>query len=373
MGTRRKPDLVALPWLHRSLAAAAAVAVGLVGSACATRLPMSDVSETEASAVRREIGAASLASVQADANRRYWDIFFSDSRVLAEIAPENRAALEPGPRDEVIQAMHEWSLAEWGVDALTVVRVSPGLLRAMAAEHPSDAGQYYAVATAAEQVQAPVVRRVHDVGERVLAASGRSDVEIVVDPEVGLNAMVPMKFDSRTMYVGPELALAAQSDDELACVMGHELAHISEGHTTSGAWANVGKQTLTALVATAALAAAAYGNQGAAITQQQVDGALALGNLTTFVLADVPLRLSGWNRGQESEADAMGLWYAKAAGYDPDACPRFMLRLAQVEAASGAVEGPRWWTIHPPTPERVVALRKLALDVKAGRVQPAEE
>jgi predicted Zn-dependent protease len=31
------------------------------------------------------------------------------------------------------------------------------------------------------------------------------------------------------MFVGPEPALHTRSDDELACVMGHELAHFTEG------------------------------------------------------------------------------------------------------------------------------------------------
>jgi len=333
-------------------------------------MPPQSVSEGEVAAVRVEIAGRSLADVEDDANRRYWDIFFDDATVLSRIEPENRAALAGESRGEVLASMHEWSKSEWGVDALTVNRVSPSVLRSMAGERPAEAGQYYAAASTAEQIQAPVIHRVQDVGRRIVDAAHRSDVTIVVDPEVGMNAFVPIRFDSDTMFVGTELALNAASDDELACAMGHEVAHITEGHTTSGAWANLGKQTLTALVAATLLTAAAYGNQGAPLTQQQVDGAFALGGLTTFVLADVPLRLSGWNRGQESEADAMGLWYAKTAGYDPDACPRFMLRLAQSEAASGAVEGLRWWTIHPPTPERVVALRKLAAEVKAGRVRP---
>ena len=164
----------------------------------------------------------------------------------------------------------------------------------------------------------------------------------------------------------------AQSDGELACVIGHEVAHVTEGHTAAGAWANPGKQTLTTLVAVAALTAAAYGNNGVPLTQAQVQGAVATGQITSFLLADVPLRLSGWERGQEREADAMGLVYAARAGYDPGDCGGFMLHRGQAARVSGGTEGTRWWTTKPPTAERVVTLRKLATKGQSGTEQLRE-
>jgi len=373
MRTRRSSSLVARRSLQRALAAVSIVAIGVVGSACATRLPMPEVGDLEADAVRAEIGSPALADVERDANRRYWDIAFTDFTVLARMTEEQRAYLVPETRESWLEAADASCRTQWGVDALTITRMSPELLRSMATEQPAQAANFHGAAIVAEEFQAPIVRRVHDVARRVLMASSNESFDVVVDPALGLQASVPVQFDSRTIYVGTELALATQSDDELACVLGHELAHVTEGHTTSGAWAEVGKLTLSTLVATAALAATAYANQGAPLTQSQIDGAVALGNLSSIVLADVPLRLSGWGRDQEREADAMGLWYAKEAGYDPDACARFMLGIARTEVASGETPAPRWWTTHPPTPERVVALRKLAAAARAGRLRPTED
>jgi hypothetical protein len=347
-------------------------AIALAASACATRLPLVRVSEQEASAALADARTLSQTEIAIDANRRYFEIFLADPIVQRSLGPEQRQAFASTGRADLIDALRSTTEREWGTDPLTVSRASPGMLRALGAREPWRGLELHRIASSVESIQAPVLRKIDEVGRRVLEAGGRSDIRILVDAEVGMNAFVPVEFGSNRLFVGPELALHTRSDDELACVMGHELAHITEGHTTSGAWANVGKMTLTVLVATAVLAAATQGNQGASLTQQQVDGALALGQITTLLLAEVPLRLSGWQRDQEREADAMGLWYANRAGYDADACASFMLHMTELEAASGESDGPRWWAVHPPTAERVVAFRWLAAEVEAGRLRPAE-
>lgn len=343
--------------------------------ACATRVAIPRASLAEEAVVERELRSVLPSDVLDRANHRFWDVFIDDPSVLSALTAEQRSALrEGGPdvRESAIGELHAMSVREWSVDAVRVTQTSPSLIREIARGRPAEARDLFEAADAVEQLQRPLRDRVGRVAGRVFEAAGRGDLALTVDAQVGLNAFAPVTFDTRQIFVGPELALHAQSDGELACVIGHEVAHVTEGHTAAGAWANLGKQALTAMIAAAALGAIAYANEGAPLTRYDLEGAIAAGQLTTLLLTDVPLRLAGWQRGQEREADAMGLVFAARAGYDPDDCARLMLHMGQAFTSAGNVDGPRWWTVHPPTPERIVALRKLAGQWKSGTLEVRE-
>ena len=94
-----------------------------------------------------------------------------------------------------------------------------------------------------------------------------------------------------------------------------------------------------------------------------------MGQLTRFLLADVPLRVGGWGRRQEREADAVGTYYAWRAGVDPQACVDFMMRMSRVERAYGKDKGFSWWRTHPVAAERVVRLRKTAEQIRLGTLE----
>lgn len=60
------------------------------------------------------------------------------------------------------------------------------------------------------------------------------------------------------------------------------------------------------------------------------------------------------SRGDESEADIMGLQYAAQAGYNPNASVTFWQRMA---AANGGPQIPKWLSTHPPGAQRIADLR----------------
>lgn len=356
--------------MRRRLATAALVPLASLALGCASAIPSPPVAVGERLAVEREIADASRAALERDQSVRYWEIFLTDEENRAGFTEEQKALLAEVPAREVASSLHDQTLREHGVTMVEVVRLSPDVLRAVSAEaDPETSSSLLEVAAFVEWAQAAVHRRIQSVGSRVAEASGRSDVTILPEPAAGLNAFVPVEFGSNRVFVGTELAVSAASDDELACAIGHELAHLTEGHTRTGAWAKLGRNVLTATAGTALLAAAAYANPGAPIGPSQIEGAFALGRLTGVALADVPLRLGGWERGQEREADAVGLYYAWRAGYDPDACASNMLRMARHAAAQGHTEQVSWWRVHPVSSERVVALRKLAAAAQAGTLE----
>jgi predicted Zn-dependent protease len=74
-----------------------------------------------------------------------------------------------------------------------------------------------------------------------------------------------------------------------------------------------------------------------------------------------------FSRDAEYEADYLGLQYMYAAGYDPNAFVTFFEKVeAEEKRQPGTV--PKFFSTHPPTPERVVSIQK-----EIGNVLPARD
>ncbi|MBM4293613.1 MAG: hypothetical protein FJ126_01750 [Deltaproteobacteria bacterium] len=145
------------------------------------------------------------------------------------------------------------------------------------------------------------------------------------------------------------------NDHEIALVVGHELAHQTQGHLVRGAL----HRELGKFVGEAVLAFAT----------------LSLPRLLDwrYVAVDPEVRrvaqeavVSVFSRDDEREADAYGLWYAFQAGYDVDAAPAFWERVA------GVVEKDPFTTTyylsaHPASLERLARLKRINRYFKAGR------
>ena len=129
------------------------------------------------------------------------------------------------------------------------------------------------------------------------------------------------------------------SDDELAMILGHELAHLTQGHVSR----STTNSTLLGI--------------GSAIAGVIVPGAGAATNLLG------QLFLNHFNQDQEREADEVGLRYVYAAGYDPEAAVRVMQRMAE-EVPQTAAAG--FFSSHPSSVERAQALQRLASQLGAG-------
>lgn len=128
-----------------------------------------------------------------------------------------------------------------------------------------------------------------------------------------------------------------RSDDELAMILGHELAHLTQGHVSRGAVNN----TLLGI--------------GAAIAGLYFPGAGQMAGTVGQMF------LNHFNQDQEREADQVGLRYMFDAGFDPSAGPRVMERMAQ-EVPQTASAG--FFSSHPGSVERAEALRQWAAELK---------
>jgi predicted Zn-dependent protease len=170
------------------------------------------------------------------------------------------------------------------------------------------------------------VRRVERVGRRLLETiPSHPNVQfVIVNGDQSVNAGAT--FGQVAVTSG--MLKFAENDDELAVVLGHELAHITEGHVMKGVVSGLALNVL------------------AIVLETQVRGAgRAAGSVGQ-------LFLNHYTQTQERAADEVGLRYAYEAGYDPRAAVEVQERLA-VEVPQSMAAG--YFNSHPSSVERAVA------------------
>lgn len=185
-------------------------------------------------------------------------------------------------------------------------------------------------------------RRLEKIGTAVVDASGRGgetwEFAVFESPEV--NAFV-LPGGKVGFYRG--LMDLAQSDGEIAAVMGHEIGHVEARHAAE----RMSQQVLLQLgvqIAAAALSEE-YGQNAEAIA-----GALGMGVMYGVVLP--------YSRKHELEADALGVKLMRGASYDPGDAVSFWERM--VAANADRARPLEWLSTHPADGRRLEALRASA-------------
>lgn len=176
----------------------------------------------------------------------------------------------------------------------------------------------------------------NEIGQRVAARTERSDVTYrftLLDSPVVNAFALPGGY----VYVTRGLLALASDEDELASVIAHEIGHVTARHQAE----RYSQSVVTALGA---------GIVSAVVGQPAVSEALNLGS---------NLYISSYSRGQESQADDLGIRYLSRAGYDPSAMGRFLHSLDMYDAVerkeAGASHDPAAsiFSTHPVTAQRV--------------------
>jgi len=190
------------------------------------------------------------------------------------------------------------------------------------------------------------VERVRAVAKRLIPATAafRSDApgwnwEVNVLSSKELNAWC-MPGGKIAVYTGL-LEKLQLTDEELAAVMGHEIAHALREH---------GRERASEQVATAAVIGIAGAVLGAP------SGATDLAS----VVADLTITRPN-SRTHEAEADRIGVELAARAGYDP----RGAISVWQKMAKASDGEPPQFLSTHPSTANRIKDLEDYA-----ARVEP---
>lgn len=156
------------------------------------------------------------------------------------------------------------------------------------------------------------------------------------------------------VYVSRGLLAIVNSEDELACVIGHEIGHIAARHSTR-------RLTVAAPFAVVGIPGAILGRL----------------NKTLGAVVSAPAQLAGslalapYSRAQERQADRLGMELAAAAGWDPDALADVLGTLEREDVAQrGKPRKTDFFDSHPTTPDRLSSLEGIAGTLTRAPVAP---
>jgi predicted Zn-dependent protease len=205
------------------------------------------------------------------------------------------------------------------------------------------------VEKSAKFIDDPVINEyVNRVGQNLVR---NSDAQVpftikVIDSDVVNAFALPGGF----FYVNSGLVLHADEESELAGVMAHEIAHVCARHGTR----EETKSTIVQLASIPAMIFIPYSWAGYAIYQGM-----------NFA---IPLTFLKFSRGDEAEADYLGLQYMYKAGYDPNSFVSFFEKVQSDEKKQpGTI--PKVFSTHPPTPDRIEAIQKAIATILPARDQ----
>lgn len=238
-------------------------------------------------------------------------------------------------------------------DSVSGVSRSQFLLMPAATVDQMSAQAYTETLTKAKQkstlnVDKAMYNRVNGISQKLIAQVGvfradavKWDWEVNVEKNDQLNAYCMP--GGKIMVFSGLVEKLKTTDDELAAVIGHEIAHALREHgreRMSQAYVQqFGLQALAAIVGDGVVGAAA--TQGA-----------GLGSQLFFALPN--------SREQERESDKIGLELAARAGFNPDAA----VTLWQKMSASGNGAPPEFLSTHPASENRIADLKALAPKVR---------
>jgi predicted Zn-dependent protease len=123
--------------------------------------------------------------------------------------------------------------------------------------------------------------------------------------------------------------LCRYDQNEIACILGHEMAHVIRGHA------------MNRIVSNSAIAVASR----AAPIRGVLSGWLRK--------VGVQFLESAYSKDLESEADRLGVRLVAAADYEPDACVQLFLRLAKLSSHPSQFDLGSYFSSHPPFNVRI--------------------
>jgi len=177
-------------------------------------------------------------------------------------------------------------------------------------------------------------KRVEDIGKKIAAVSDRKEIDYyfqVLDDDTVNAVSLPGGY----VYVNSGLLDKVSNDDELACVLAHEIGHIVARHSIKKLQAMQSYSILRLLVAVA-------------------PGAGGVGNAADIAFTQF---LLGYSREDELLADQLGTRYAKLAGYNPHAMITFLTKLQDINRRMPPTEY-SYFKTHPYVPDRIRVVKQ---------------
>ncbi len=154
------------------------------------------------------------------------------------------------------------------------------------------------------------------------------------------------------VYVSRGLLALANSEDELANVVAHEIVHVDRRHTAK----QLSRQRLPSLFTLPGRAV------GRVISQD-------LGNILNLPAATVGASfMASYSRQHELEADELGQQLSARAGYDPAALAAILEQIErQEQLQTGTTKGFSFFNTHPTAPRRVRDITERAQSISRAK------
>ncbi|HVZ54107.1 MAG TPA: M48 family metallopeptidase [Pseudolabrys sp.] len=333
-----------------------AVATALLGAACSG--PVSNLPPLDESAVKAERHLEQVAQIKD---------YFAQLHRVDSVAYRIRVANRTDCKDNVA--------AQIGLDALTPQSLSPKY-RSYAADALKLSWERPTAVSVAEG--SPAAQAGIAAGDEIIAFDGElipvegtpgwiadwlrrngekpveinlrrqgSDRTATVTPVIG--CAIPIKYvtadaanaatDGDRIVISSAIVSLAQTDAQLAVIIGHELAHANLGHLR--------KRSFNAFI----------GAAGGVL----VDAGFMTGGMYTggaFRRAFARAGAKAYSVQFEREADYVGAYYAARAGYDVAVAADIWRALGRSHPGSIGFAG-----THPTTPERFIQMQKVAAEI----------
>lgn len=197
---------------------------------------------------------------------------------------------------------------------------------------------------------------INDVGSRVAARANdgghRFTFFVIDDPAINAFALPGG-------YIGVHTGLieATRNEHELAGVMAHEVAHVTQRHIARALHANQRQSIVSTALMLGAVLAGAAGAGGDA-----VQGLMGVAQGTA-----VQQRIN-FTRANEYEADRIGIEALAEAGFDPHGMASFFEVLSRQSPVSLEARVPEFLRTHPVTTTRISEARARAANYPRSRV-----
>jgi len=199
------------------------------------------------------------------------------------------------------------------------------------------------------QAQAIVDR----VGQKLVAAALPGDqpyqfeFHLLADPQT-INAFA---LPGGQVFITYALYSKLENEDQLAGILGHEIAHVIERHSAE----HIAKQQLT------------QGLTGAAVVASY-DPNNPTGSIGKAAMAAMIANLVNmeYGRGDELESDRRGIEYLAKAGYNPEA----MIGVMEILGQAGGGRQPEFFSTHPNPENRIARIRQAIEEMRQnGQLQ----
>ncbi len=199
----------------------------------------------------------------------------------------------------------------------------------------------------------PRLPKLREIGLKIVAAARRDDKAGVLPPASRWEfAIIDDKSPNAFAMPGGKIGFHtgmfafAPTDDDIAVIMGHEVAHVICRHGSERVSQVMG-------VAIAAAVADEATRNSSAKTRGTWMAAIGVGAQYGVLLP--------FSRSHESESDRLGLIFMARAGYNPEAAPAFWTRFSK----AGGSKPPEFLSTHPADSTRVNQLRQWMPEAKA--------